>query len=205
MAALLETARRLRARSKGGRTGGAGLVPALIFVTDPARTPDLDAILERLPRGAGVIYRAFGAPDAVETGLRLRRIAARRGLVLLVGADPALARAVRADGVHLPQRLAGQAGRLARSRPGWIVTAAAHSRSAAIAAERGGAQAILLSSVFDSASPSAGSALGVVRFAAMTRGLKAPVIALGGVTAFTARRLLGTRASGLAAVGAFSS
>ncbi|HET9185321.1 MAG TPA: hypothetical protein VFN82_04185, partial [Solirubrobacterales bacterium] len=39
-------------------------LPSLLFFTDPVRTPDAEALAERLPRGAAIVFRAFGAPDA---------------------------------------------------------------------------------------------------------------------------------------------
>src|SRR6185436_11640397 len=129
-------------------------------------------------------------------GRRLAALARRRGLVFLVGADARLAAALRASGVHLPERLARQARRIRRR--GWIVTAAAHSLPALIAARRAGADAAVLSPVFASRSASAGRPLGPVRFAALTRAAGLPVYALGGIDARTARRLAG--AVGLAAV-----
>ena len=150
-----------------------------------------------------VIYRAFGAADALSVGRRLARLAHRRGLVFLFGADPALAAAVGADGVHLPERDAARAADLRRRRPRWLVTAAAHSPAAIVAAHRAGADAVFVSPVFASASASAGRPLGVLRFAAMARGAGAPVYALGGVNARTARRLSRSGAAGLAAVEAF--
>src|SRR5258705_12983896 len=98
---LARTAGLLRPR---GSTRKA--LPALLFFTDPVRTPDPEAIARTLPRGSAIVYRAFGAPDAAAVGGRLRRIARERGLKLLVGADLGLARRLGADGVHLPERLA---------------------------------------------------------------------------------------------------
>jgi thiamine-phosphate pyrophosphorylase len=174
-------------------------LPALLFFSDPRRTPDPVAIAERLPRGTGIVYRAFGAPDALETGRRLAAVARRRGLVLLVGADARLAAAVGAHGLHLPERLGHQAGGL--KRRGWIVTAAAHSLAAARAAKD--ADALVVSPVFASNSPSAGRPLGATRFAALVRAAGRPVYGLGGVTRETARRLVGSGAIGLAAVEVF--
>ena len=174
----------------------------MLFLTDPQRTPRPDREAQMLPRGAGVVFRAFGATDAIALGRRLRAVTRRRGLVLLVGADPALARAIGADGVHLPQRLAHLAGRLRRGRPGWIVTAAAHDWPAILRARRAGAQAVLVSPVFESASPSAGRPMGVVRFAALARQAGLPTYALGGIDATTARRLTSAGAAGIAAVSA---
>jgi thiamine-phosphate pyrophosphorylase len=183
-----------------GRRKPASRLPSLWLVTDPARTPDPVAAAARLPRGAGVIYRAFGSPDALEVARALRRLATRNGLVLLVGADARLAAASRADGVHLPERDMGRAIRLRRAHPGWLITAAAHGRRAIVRGGRLALDGLLVSPVFASRSPSAGAPLGPVRFAALIRGSRTPVIALGGVNAANAPRLIGARARGLAAV-----
>jgi thiamine-phosphate pyrophosphorylase len=175
-----------------------------LFFTDPVRTPDPAAVLARLPPGAGVVYRAFGAADAAETGRRLLRLARRKRLTLLVGADASLAAAIGADGVHLPERLAWRARTLRRARPGWLVTSAAHSRSAIVKGRRSGADAAVVSPVFPSASPSASRPIGALRFAQLVRDARLPVYALGGVNAATARALTRSGAAGLAAVEALA-
>jgi thiamine-phosphate pyrophosphorylase len=175
-------------------------LPRLFFFTDPARTPDPEAVIRRLPRGAGVVYRAFGDPAAVAEGRRLVKAARRRGLLFLAGADAALAARIGADGVHLPQRMAAWAPGLKRGRRTWIITAAAHSAVAIVSARRSGADAAFVSPVFESASPSAGRPIGPLRFAALTVRAELPVFALGGVNAITARRLTRSRAAGVAAV-----
>ena len=183
-----------------GRRAGARKppLPPLLFFTDPARTPDVAAAMVRLPRGAGVVFRAFGAPDADAKGRKLARIARRRGLVLLVGAAAALAARIGAGGVHLPERLAARAPAI--RRPGWIVTTAAHSP---LAARRGlalGADAVVVSAAFPSSSPSAGAPIGPLRLAQIVRRAGGPVYALGGINDKTARRLLPAGLVGLAAV-----
>ena len=197
-AALVRTARRL-GRARCGRKPFA----TLVLMTDPVRSPDPGAVAARLPRGAAVILRTFGAPDALATALSLRDLTRRRGLLLLIGADEALAARVRADGLHLPERRVRELPRIRAGHPRWILTAAAHSTRAVLRAERAGADAILLSAVFPSRSASAGAPLGPVRFARMVRTTETPVLALGGVNALTARRLLPTGAAGLAAVDAW--
>lgn len=169
-------------------------------MTDPERTPHPERTAGRLPRDAAVIFRAFGAADALAQGQALRRVTRRCGVQLLVGADPALARRIGADGVHLPERDAGRAGVLKRARPDWIVTAAAHGLPAARRAMRAGADAVVLSAVFASRSRSARGALGVARFAALARAVGGPVYGLGGINALNAQRLIGSGAVGVAAV-----
>jgi thiamine-phosphate pyrophosphorylase len=158
---------------------------------------------QRLPRGAAIVYRAFGAPDALQTALALKAVARRRGLTLLIGADAALAHAARADGVHLPERLAYSARALKAVHGNWLITAAAHSPAAARRASRAGADAVVVSAIFESASPSARRPMGALRLACLVRRVSAPVYALGGVDNKKARRLLASGVTGIAGVGAF--
>lgn len=174
-------------------------LPRLLFLTDPQRTPDPEAVLATLPPEVGVIYRPFGAPDAVERGRRLAAIAGERGLTLLAGADADLAAAIGAHGLHLPERLAHQLPGLRDAHPDWILTAAAHS----LPATQVEADALLVSPVFPSNSPSAGPPLGVAAFTALVTAAAAPVYALGGVTAQTAPLLADSAAAGLAGIEAF--
>ncbi len=168
-----------------------------MFFTDPERTRDIEAAAVRLPPGAAIVLRTFGAVDSEDMARRLVRIARRRGLRLLIGADASLAARVGADGVHLPERLAHLAGPLRRRHPTWIVTAAAHGLRAA---RRPGAQAAVVSAIFPSRSPSAGAPIGALRLARIARTARRPIYALGGVNSVTAKRLLGVKLAGLAAV-----
>jgi thiamine-phosphate pyrophosphorylase len=184
------------ARTKNGRP-----VPRAWFMTDPKRTPHPERIVARLPRGWGVIYRHFGAKDRFEVGARLAKAA--RGRVLLVSADPELAQAIRADGVHWPEaRL-----RMVRARnPRWIETASAHSRSGLARAKAMGVDAVFLSPVFVTRSSGAAKPLGPLAFRALARCAGLPVYALGGIHAGNAQRALShakaSRAAGWAAIDA---
>lgn len=175
-------------------------LPRILFLTDPERTPDIAMVAARLPKGAAVVFRAFGATDAEAQARALRELTRRLGLRLLIGADAGLARRVRADGVHLPERLAHQALPLRRARPSWIITVAAHSVRAARRAP--GADAVVLSTAFPSASPSAGRALGPIRLAMALQAGGRPAYALGGISEVTAGRLSDLPLAGLAAVSA---
>jgi thiamine-phosphate pyrophosphorylase len=191
---------RRTAASLGRRARPRKPLPALLFLTDPARVPDPVAAARRLPPEAALVFRAFGAPGALAQGERLRGTLRGRGARFLVGADVSLAASVRADGVHLPQRLAHRARRLRAARPSWIVTAAAHDLRSARRATNYGVDAVVLSAVFPSRSPSAGRPIGVLRLAWLVRQVGAPVYALGGVNDDTARLLLRARLVGLAGV-----
>jgi thiamine-phosphate pyrophosphorylase len=182
------------------RRGAAKALPPLLFFTDPIRTPHPERVVARLPRGSAVVFRAFGAPDGLERGMRLAKAARRRGVVLLVGMDGALAARLGADGVHLPERLAGRAGSVRALGRRFLVTAAAHDLPAALRARRAGVDAIVVSPVFPSRSPSAGRPIGVRAFASLARAASAPAYALGGVDARNARRIARSGAVGLAAI-----
>jgi thiamine-phosphate pyrophosphorylase len=106
--------------------------------------------------------------------------------------------------MHLPERLAHRPGRNRLLRRRFLLTAAAHTLPAARRAWRAGVDALVLSPVFPSASPSAGRPLGVRRFAALARAAGAPCYALGGVNGRTVRALSRSRAVGVAAVGALA-
>lgn len=185
------------------RTARGIALPNLLFFTDPARIADPEAVAERLPRGAGVVFRAFGAADAQEQGLRLRAIADARGLILLVGADEVLAAAIHADGVHLPERSRESAPGLRERRSDWLITIAAHHLDAVTAASALGADALVVSPVFASNSPSAGTPLGVEGLKALVAATDTPIYALGGIRAGTVNALENTGIVGLAAVEAF--
>ena len=104
---------------------------------------------------------------------------------------------VKADGVHLPERMSARAPMI--RRPGWVVTAAAHSLKAARIALAAGADAAVVSAIFPSNSPSAGKPVGALKLAALTRAAGGPVYGLGGINDKTARRLLQAGLVGLAA------
>ena len=199
MEALSRTAARLRPWLVRGKP-----LPNLLFFTDPARTPEPERVAERLPPGAAVVFRAFGAPDAEARGLKLREITRRRGLGLLVGADADLAARIGADGLHLPERLAADLPTIRARRPDWLITLAAHDETAAVRGATVGADALVVSPVFPSASPSAGAPFGVEGLKRIVEAVETPVYALGGVRADTVARLLETGIVGIAAVEALS-
>lgn len=155
-------------------------------------------MIARLPRGFGVVFRHGGRPALIAQAGPIARACRRRGVKLLIGADIALARRLRADGVHLPERLKHLAAKLPRC---WLVTVAWHPLQRRRPPR--GADALIVSPLFDSRSVSAITALGgrAAHRAAQRAGL--PCYALGGLTAATARRLKARTWIGLAAVDGF--
>ncbi|MNE38981.1 Thiamine-phosphate synthase [compost metagenome] len=197
---LWETATAL-ARAAAAVSPPRKALPPLLFFTDPARTPRPWETAARLPAGAGVVFRHFGAADALETGLRLRAATKTSGVRLLVGLDADLAERIEADGVHLPERALSAAYALSGRRPDWLLTGAAHSSEMAERARD--LDALVASPVFPAGGASANKpALGIDGFRALAALAPCPVYALGGVSAAKAADLLGTGACGIAGVDA---
>jgi thiamine-phosphate pyrophosphorylase len=164
--------------------------PVRWLMTDERQGERLWAALERLPRGGGVIFRHYHTPPGARRALfaRVRRVARRRGLVLVLAGDTQLRGAV---GVH------------ARRGRG-LVTWPAHDRRDAVHAVRAGADVVLVSPLFATRSHPGAAALGLWRAAAIARGLPVTVIALGGMDERRWRRVAALGFDGFAAIDAWS-
>jgi thiamine monophosphate synthase len=184
-----------RAAEKLAETAGSPL-PPLILLTDDARLSDPVAAAKALPRGSLVIVRSRDQTRRKALAHALREVARTGGLFLSVAGDVALAKAVGADGVHLPEARIGEAAGLS----GFLVTAAAHSLAAIRRASA--VDALILSPVFPTLSHPERPALGAVRANQIAAQAPLPVYALGGVTAENAALLRGFW--GIAAIGALA-
>lgn len=147
-------------------------LPRLWLMTDERQGEGLWAALERLPKGAGVVFRHHGLDRRERADLfrRVKKVARRRRLFLLAAGG------LRGDGVH---------GR--RSEALW--SASAHDLRELKLAERSGAALVFLSPAFATRSHPGGRTLGPVRFGLIARQARVPVVALGGMDSRKARRL----------------
>ena len=104
-------------------------LPRLWLMTDERQGDGLWRALERLPRGAGIVFRHYRLPRGERRRLfeRVRRIARVRGLTLIVAGSPLPG----GDGTH------GRPGRGLR-------TASAHNLRELKVAERSGADLVFL-------------------------------------------------------------
>lgn len=155
--------------------------PRLWLMTDERQGDTLWNALDALPRGAGVIFRHYGLPMKERRAMfmKVRAVARRRGLLLLLAGPPKLARAWRADGFHGPYPRGGA----------YFHTASAHGRSEIVRAARLGADLVLASPVHATRSHPDARTLGRVRFGLMILNPARPIIALGGMTSRRARAL----------------
>jgi len=177
-------------------------IPPLWLITDDRRG-DAEAAMDHLPKGAGVIFRHYAAPHRAALARQLRVKALQRGLLFLVAGDPRLAVSVGADGFHAPQALAHRIAAARRTLPGGLMTLAVHDPRGLYAAQQFGADVVLISPIFPTASHPGARTLGPVRFAALSTRARRPVIALGGMDGARFRRLNGSGAAGFAAISAF--
>ena len=188
--------------------------PRIILVTDPAFSDDgivrcVEMAGRALPAGwlcvqlrdkhrALVSLRVFAS--------RLRLVTRSVGAFLVINGDAKLARDVGADGVHL----GGGAGTVAEARgvcgaKKWI-SVAAHSDEAVRLGVEDGADAVLVSPVFPTRSPSfalegkQGRGLDVLGAARAIAAGRVAVVALGGVNVDNARACVERGADGVAVI-----
>lgn len=174
-------------------------LPRLWLFTDE-RVEDAALLhaIARLPRGSGIVFRHYGLARSPR-GILFDQVAtlARRRRLLLLAAGDMPGRG--AQGIHLPAHSPTRR----RVQPG-VVSAAVHDVRDLSAAYRAGAHFIFLSPVFPTRSHPGGRALGPMRFAALARAARCPVIALGGMNLSRFRRLKPLGAYGWAAIDALS-
>lgn len=176
---------RLRARTPHAKTPCP--LPALFFLTDPERTPDPVAVVDRLKPLAetlplAVIFRHFGRIEAFDTAKHLRLSCNSVGAKFLIAADADMAEAVKADGVHLPERFLAEAAPLRQRFPRGLITGACHSKAALETANALPLDMVFVSPVLPTRSASGHAPLGYDGFADLAAQSNHPVIALGGIT-----------------------
>jgi len=179
----------------------------LVLMTDPSVIPDPVEAAQKLPQGAAIIYRHFGAVDKLRVAQNLRQVTKENKQQFLIGNDPELALDVKADGVHFRRDDALIAPSVWRKHyPKWIITMAGLKDDyLAYTAPVDFLDGLFVSSVFKSESSTATKPLDVVAFKSICDTLKAPVFALGGVNTATAPKLIGSGAAGIAGIrGIFS-
>ena len=171
-------------------------LPQLWMMTDERQGDGLWAAIARLPAGSGIVFRhkASGTTERRQLFERVRRMARKRGLVLLLAGGDREARRWRADGAHH-----------AIAHPPRYGTSSAHDVREIRRAERSGAGAIFLSPLHATRSHAGATPLGRMRFAALARATRRPVIALGGMDRIRGKLAVRCGAYGWAAIDAWAS
>ncbi|MFC4346687.1 thiamine phosphate synthase [Kordiimonas lipolytica] len=171
-----------------------------VFITHAGRVPDPLAVASGLPEGAIVIVRDYDHADRAALARSLREVTKERRQILLIAGDARLARAVNADGLHLPEHQLVRPPVLTGFS---FVSAACHSRAAMKRAAAIGADLALVSPVFETRSHAGAPCLGLHRFARLIKDAPLPVAALGGVNTGTAKKLRPLDLAAFAAIDGF--
>jgi thiamine-phosphate pyrophosphorylase len=152
-------------------------LPKLWLMTDERMGSALFSALRALPKGSGIVFRHYSVTPEERRVLfeAVRRVAKARRLVISLAGPARLARAWRADGSH--------------GQHYGAMTVPVHTVPERIAAERRRGSLLFLSPIFPTASHPGVKTLGRLRFGALARGVKAPIIALGGLTSQRAKTL----------------
>ena len=170
-------------------------LPRLWLMTDE-RMPDVMAAIRALPPGSGIVFRHNATAIGERRALfkRIRHIATRRRLCLLLAATPALAQAWGADGAH---------HRSLRQSRG-LRSVAVHTPRERMMAARVGADLIFVSPVFATRSHPTVRPLGPVGTAILAGTARCRAIALGGLSDRNWKRVRRFGFYGWAAIDALS-
>jgi thiamine-phosphate pyrophosphorylase len=184
----------------------------LIVLTDRALAAPRDVIeviAAALAAGAPAIQLRDKGADAAaltEAARTLRVLTRRHGALLFVNDRVDVALAVGADGVHLgPDDLPVAAVRPTVPK-GFLVGYSTDDPDQARRAVAAGAEYIGCGTVYGTSTKAdAGEAIGLARLDEVARSVSVPVVAIGGITPERAVDVAGTRAAGVAVVGAVMS
>lgn len=186
---------------------GGPPLPWLCLVTDHAVCQGGYSGLERvvaaaLEGGVNVVQlREKGLPagELCELARRLHRLTRDAEAALVVNDRLDVALAAEADGVHLPG--AGLPTAFAREVIGnRLVGRSVHAVAEAVQAEQQGADYLVLGTIFRSESHPDQTPAGPQLIRKVRQRVKAPVIAIGGITAQNAAQAIADGASGIAVV-----
>lgn len=178
----------------------------LYLITDRRLQSELPWAVERalsaLPRGTAAVQlreKDLSGRALFELAGELRAITARHGASLFVNERADIARAVGADGVHLPGDSFSVEDARAWLGPGTMVGASCHTPGEL--ALRSGADFATISPIFPS--PGKGEAIGLEALARAAERSALPLYALGGIEAAHIPQALSAGAFGVAAIRAW--
>lgn len=143
--------------------------------------------------------RSLPAGELYALALRLRRLTADAGALLIVNDRVDVALAAEADGAHLGERSlpVAVARRLLGER---LLGRSVHDVEAAVEAERDGADYLILGTIFPSESHPGAPAAGPGLIRKVKVHVKTPVLAIGGINADNAAQAIAAGADGVAVI-----
>lgn len=179
-------------------------VKGVYLITDPGERLT-DRVVQALRGGVSVLqYRAKGKERGacLNEGKELKRLCAGYGVTFIVNDAVELAKELDADGVHLGQ----DDGTIAEARellgPGKIIGKSTHDLKEALQAELEGADYIGFGAMYPTESKAVSHLPGTAGLAAIRERIKIPIVAIGGITAGNACRVIEAGADALAVISA---
>jgi thiamine-phosphate pyrophosphorylase len=187
---LISWAHAVKARQR--RRFPLSKLPPLWVFSDRDRLPDPAPVLMSLPKGlCGLVLRPGGVMPVETLQRSLAVCRARRFPVVLAAPGGGMG-----AGRHFPR-----SGGILRHSVG-LRTAAAHDPAELVRAARAGVDCVFLSPAFATQSHLGARGLGPLRWNLLALRARGPVVALGGITALSVRRLSPLLCRGAAVIGA---
>ena len=184
--------------------------PLLCLVTDrtlsgaDALAATVDAAVSGGVNAVQLREKDLPAGELLKLALSLRRVTRDRA-ALIINDRLDVALAAEADGLHLPETSLSVMDARAVAPPNLMLSKAVHDMSGAFAAAAEGADMLVLGTVFDTASKPGAAAGGLELVREVTRVVRAPVLAIGGINESNAASVIEAGASGVAAISAIMS
>ncbi len=183
-------------------------LPCLMLVSDRSLCPDLVGAVEAAVTGGvdAVQLREKDMPseELLPLARRLRQamegraVPTGRQVLLLVNGSLAVALAAEADGVHLPE----DAPPVERPQRSFLIGRSVHSLATARRAEAEGVDYLIAGPVYETRSHPGREPAGLALIEEVTRSVRTPTLAIGGVTAGRVEDLVRAGASGVAVISA---
>lgn len=168
-------------------------------------TDQRDALAERveaaLAAGVRFVQYRFKGDDSerrYDDGFAVRHLCTRYGATFIVNDDLELARILDADGVHLGQDDGSPAEARRQLGPGKIIGVSTHNLAEAVQAEQDGADYIGFGAMYATTSKEIQHLPGPDTLAAIRDRVAIPVVAIGGITATNASRVIDAGADAIA-------
>jgi thiamine-phosphate pyrophosphorylase len=183
-------------------------LPALYAIVDPLDTDREPVSLARalLAGGARCLqlrWKAATSREVLAAAVAIRPLATAAGATFLVNDRPDIARAAKADGVHLGQDDLPLAAARRVLGPGYVIGVSTHSLEQARLAVAAGADYVAVGPVYATTSKAdALAARGLDLVRAVRAAVTCPIVAIGGITAGTGAAVRGAGADAVALIGA---
>ena len=183
------------------------ILPRLLLVTDRHQMrPSFEGALEAALRGGARLIQLrekdLTPREVFQLALQTRQLTERYKTKLIINSRADIARAVHADGVHLPEDdITPAAARLSLNAHA-LCGASVHSVEAAQRATAEGADYLVFGPVFPTGSHPAAVPAGLTKLSEVVRATPCPVYAIGGINEDRARQCREAGAYGVAVMSA---